>query len=192
MRLAFALVTVLFTLLATAQNAYAQTRIDIEPTRPVNCLEGDYPFVNMVYDIEKVSETATEVYFSFKTAHGSCRNFAFVNRSIGKYPTALVDRKKMMLFKSSGVKTSVQKTADDEVEVVLKFNKEKVFKKSDGVKFIMAFYPDGVYFPQPCSALNNDCYFRQATRNLRYFWEITLTQDASGVSALQINVVSAK
>lgn len=62
-------------LVAKATNFH--TFLVLSPNRPAHCEYENESIVNVIYDLQKVSEDANTVSYRFKTAYGACENRLF-------------------------------------------------------------------------------------------------------------------
>ncbi|RYZ64924.1 MAG: hypothetical protein EOP05_21325 [Proteobacteria bacterium] len=170
-------------------SAQAQTSLQVEPAWPVYCEKHDYPYVNQVSRVRKVSETSTQVTFELRTVVGSCDDKRFQpGQVINEAASVFTDRSKLILFQKSSVLTSeAEQVSKTDALVTLVFDKTRAFKKKNVVKYDMVFYPRG-YTPP---LVRTDAWGRTQTwyyNDLRFFWKLELSRMSDSSSELRVGV----
>jgi hypothetical protein len=165
MKLIQSFAVLLFTLVAAPAFANS-TNIVVTPEDPVDCHAQDYPHVNWVYNIEKLSETNDQVVFQFSTKLGACVNHKVVPEVLHT-DLVLVDfiqNNFLLPWQKDPGSLSAAFMSPTELRVTLTFDKTRIFKTANREGFELTFYPYGAF-----SSL--------------YTWDIELTTD-SGVTAM--------
>lgn len=131
--------------LALSFSAIANTRIEVLPTRPVDCKVESAPAINWVYEIETISETASELNVELKTSVGSCEAGQIYREDLVPRLAGIeVIRNEILLpFQREGVKARLVSVDRDEAVVSLRFDKKVLFKKSNEKSLMMTFHPGG-------------------------------------------------
>lgn len=138
-----------------------------EPVWRAHCEKRDYPLVNGVDQIKKISESSNEVTFSFRSYVASCKDKVFTIFSVNPQ-LVYVGISKTGLFGGSGVDVNYDSTSTA-TYVTVTFDKNKAFKKERTErKYMMGYYPWGAF--------------------QRYFpWTVILSKDATESATLRIN-----
>jgi hypothetical protein len=156
---------------ATFSSAQAQTNVDTTPVFRPHCEKHNYRFLNMISNMQKLSETDTQVTFAFDSSVVSCTDqvlaIVLVNPSlvyVGISRSGLSG-----IFGHSFVHEQHQATTDA-THVVLNFDKTRALDQEHVErKFDMIYSPWGA----------NSYYFP---------WIVTISKDASGSASLNVQV----
>lgn len=177
----------LFLTAATVAKA-DQTAIEFRPSWPVNCANHDYPTVNSVSDIERLSEDEDQVTFGFKTTYGACVQNVFEPTALSPQPVVVTERNRIVLFqKQSKVGTEITFVSPTEIAVKLTFDKRSVFKNRRQSTFTMIFKPNGDQ--QPILVGNGwGRAWVYAPNDYRFWWDLTLTEISATRSSLSLNI----
>ena len=167
MKLIFALFSVAFFSVSAPAQSSDQADVKIEPVWRAYCEKRDYPLVNGIVQIKKLSESPNEVTFSFRSFVASCKDKVFNVFSVNP-KMVYVGISKTGLFGGGGVDVNYDATSEV-TYVTATFDKNKAFKNERTErKYMMGYYPWGA--------------FRQ------YFpWTVLLSRDATGSASLKIN-----
>lgn len=173
------------TLWATA----SQTHFQIEPYFPADCQKHDYPLLNRVADIRRISETKKSVVFQFRAFVGACHDGQFLptskiaeNASVGTYKNRLV-----LFQKETPVLSSVQPLTAHEALITLQFDKPSAFKKRNVQTYTMNFYPQG--YPRPI--IRTDAWGRSSFYQPFYIvfpWKVILTKVSVDETTIHVGV----
>ncbi|MEK7358159.1 MAG: hypothetical protein AAB250_17060 [Bdellovibrionota bacterium] len=165
----------------------AQTGFSIYPDYPVYCEKHDYPRVNQVSKVMKVSETQDKAIFTFKTATGACVEGKYVLRSEIGNALAQTLRNKLIVFGKEGVKSKIEVISVSEAQITLAFDKKVTFKKRDVATFTMMFYPNYIQPVLRVDAWGRSYY--QQFANSYYPWQVKVTKLGDSSSDLEVGVM---
>lgn len=135
---------IIFLCLLFSFGAIAQeSMIIVTPDRPLDCMQADHSRVNYVYQVNRVSETAQEVVFEFKTEHGFCNNKKFHAIIIdGERASAgTIQTRFLWPWQKEGVSTELTQVSSTVMNIRLILDKTVLFKKRDYSKLSLQFRP---------------------------------------------------
>lgn len=168
--------------------AGAQTAFSIWPERPVHCQQRDYPLVNQVSEVTKVSETEKTAVFRFRTAIGFCDAGYFRLRPGVVNPYVETLRNRIVIFEKEPVRSAVEIISNAEAVITLAFDKKRTFGKRDVATFQMRFFPN-YNAPYIVSDAWGRRYWHHPETNVSFPWQVKVSKLEDGGSELEIGLM---
>ena len=129
-------------MLLSSFTAYAQLDTSVSPIRPVSCDQRGVKEINYISNT-RTFENSQMVELTFLTYYGVCQNKKFQIKNLSPYMDLGIAKYGVRLPWQSTYKPEVTtELLNDKVsKVTIRFNKEKVFVKSQTAIYRMTIYP---------------------------------------------------
>lgn len=157
-----ALILVIF-----ASTSTFASKVVVTPHSPANCKVDDHNRANWIFKLRKEFEDQNKAVFSFYTKHGSCIDQVIETREveITDVTISITSSGLVLPFSKPAVKAALEDVGSNNiVKVVLAFDKNITFKKSNVKKFQMEFIPQNPYES--------------------FYWKLVIKRDANMLSSL--------
>lgn len=123
-----------------------ESRLRVTPAKPIDCDLRDYEKVNHVFGIEKVLETEDEVIFRLLSQYGHCEaRFFHAHPVRAKYVYVAAMQSGPNFFRKQPVDSVHFEFDLVTIEVVLTFDKKRLFKKENFRRLYMEYHPLGAF-----------------------------------------------
>lgn len=181
-------VLILLSLQFVAALAFADnTQIRITPPWTANCLAHNYPHLNQVGQIEKISEDSEQVTFQFVLRYFSCEDIVETPYNMNSDLVAL------RIDKTNNIKLIFQ-SDNTELLTQVTFNKTKLFKLNKSIseqkntrKLLMFFYPYGIG-PVFQYHMTDPRYVprKHFLEGMTFTWNVVLTRNSSDKTSIEL------